>query len=640
MNVFRPSRSAGRPPSREASVRRRRARLLAVVAIPGLLAISAPATASAAPHPARHAAPTGTASATQLSAATYPGVQLIEVDFTATLTVPEVTVDGGALNRLRDRLILQVYRGVLPADTTALLDALCTEIEKRPLQFLKPAKGRRTTSATLSGFGTGWVATPDGYIVTAAHVINPDPAEIKSVFASAGLKGFIDADSKALVHALGGDYTDAQLVALAHAFGAFDTHYLTVSNVKKDVSVQRGVAVAGFKKSQKGQPVEVVSVGESYPGKDVAVLKIDGQSHLPTLPLGKNEDVSEGNTLYVAGYPAASTFFSGLSKDSEVQPTITQGPLTAVKSNTAGTPIFQTQAPASPGNSGGPVLNEQGHVIGILVASAVDNKGVALEGQEFVIPASVITEKLSQVNVTPRTSDTTTVYNLALDAYYKHYYKQALPLFQKASNLYPGHPYVSDYISQTQSAIDAGKDETPPGMIFWLLIGGGILVVVLLVVGLFLLLRRKKKRGRSGRRARPARPVRTGVPPARAAGSVRAAGSAGSAGPVRAAGSAGPVRAAGSAGPVRAAGSAGPVRAARPAGPVRAARPAGPVRAARPAGPVRAARPAGPVRAARPAGPVRPARPAGPVRPARPAGPTGPVRAARSTGPVRAAWSV
>ncbi|WP_158221173.1 serine protease [Kineosporia sp. R_H_3] len=289
-------------------------------------------------------------------------------------------------------------------------------------------------------------------------------------------------------------FTASEIRQLTKAVAVFNAKYLKVGKITKSVSAEIGVAVAGFGKGRKGKPAEVVSVGKPYPGKDVAILKLEGESNFPTLPLGQNTDVQQGESLYVAGYPAASTFLSGLSKDSEVQPTVTTGPLTAIKSAESGMPVFQTQAPASPGNSGGPVLDDQGHVVGVLVASAVDSKGVALENQEFVIPVSVVREALQQKNITPKESQSTATYDEALDEFYDKHYKNAMPLFQRVKNLYGGHPYVDQYIADSQTAIDQGKDETPKPVWIWVLLAGVVLAVVLGIVLLLLLLRRRGRK--------------------------------------------------------------------------------------------------------------------------------------------------
>ncbi|MFN0282765.1 MAG: trypsin-like peptidase domain-containing protein, partial [Kineosporiaceae bacterium] len=575
------------------------------------------ALAMAALLPAAPAHATGTAisNATERSARIYPGVQLIEVDFEAELSVPIARIDDGAVNQLQDRLLRQLLSGGIDATEGAVVAAIVDAIEKDPLVYFKPTKTLRKTTGNLSGFGTGWVVTPDGYMVTAAHVVTPDADELKAQFAATALDKFAkeDAESFAASAAVNNTpFSGKQIGQLTKAADVYNARYLKVGKIDKAVSAQIGVAVAGFGKGRRGTPVEVVEVGEPYPGKDVAVLKLDGETNLPTLPVGKDADVSEGEILYVAGYPAASTFFGGLSKDSEVQPTVTQGPLTAIKSNEAGTPVFQTQAPASPGNSGGPVLDDSGKVVGILVASAVDDKGVALESQEFVVPISVVTQLLREKNVTPATSQVTQTYNEALADFYLKHYKRAMPKFEQVRNLYGGHPYVGKFISDSQAAIDAGRDETPLSV--WVWVAGAALLLVLLggVAGLLLVLRRRG----SGRAAAAAPQVPQyafagappRVPPAaglpRPAGAVPAPGAV--PGAVRAARPARSVPAPGAVpGAVRAAGALRAAGAVPPAGSA-AVRAAAGVRATRAA----AVRPAGGsagAAAVRPAGRAAPA---------------------------------
>jgi S1-C subfamily serine protease len=434
----------------------------------------------------------------ELAAGIYPGVQLVGVSFKAKVGVPIPDLNSAQLSVLGERLQRMVASGTIDNTEEAFFDAAFKAIAEDPERYLVATSQIRSTTEELGGFGTGFVVTPDGYIVTAAHVVAPDEDDLLRAFAESALETFVEQDAQEVQAYIGSgsdDLTPKQAEYLTKAMAGFYVNHMSLqSEVTKSVTLQVGTAVAGVAKVHESKPVEVIDVGESYPGKDVAILKMDGQTHLPTLPMGTNDDVHEGDTLYVAGYPMASTFMSGLSDSSTITPTVTEGPLTAKKSNTAGTPIFQTQAPASPGNSGGPVVNGQGDVIGILVAGATDQSGADVEGQQFVIPASVISEKLKQNNVTPETSDTTELYNEALTAYFKKYYKRALPLFQQVKNLYPGHPFVDEYITKSQSAIQAGEDETPISLLVWALIGGGVAFVLLLAIGILVLILRKRQK--------------------------------------------------------------------------------------------------------------------------------------------------
>ena len=51
--------------------------------------------------------------ATQLAAQTYPGVQLIQADFTSTISVPQAIIDEAAVNELYTRLVVQAATGAI-----------------------------------------------------------------------------------------------------------------------------------------------------------------------------------------------------------------------------------------------------------------------------------------------------------------------------------------------------------------------------------------------------------------------------------------------------------------------------------------------------------------------------------------------
>ena len=54
--------------------------------------------------------------------------------------------------------------------------------------------------------------------------------------------------------------------------------------------------------------------------------------------------------------------------------------------------VIQTTAPMNPGNSGGPLLNHHGEVIGIVTARVADSEGIG-----FAIPSDIIIENLESM---------------------------------------------------------------------------------------------------------------------------------------------------------------------------------------------------------------------------------------------------
>jgi hypothetical protein len=120
--------------------------------------------------------------------------------------------------------------------------------------------------------------------------------------------------------------------------------------------------------------------------------------------------------------------------------------------------------------------------------------GSAAQNQQLVLPVSIVKEKLNEKNVKPVQSPTTAAYNEALDLFFKRHYKNALPKFREVQNLDPGHPYVAKYVSDSQAAITAGKDETPPSLGAWLLVVGVIVVGGAAVGAVVLVVRRSRRR--------------------------------------------------------------------------------------------------------------------------------------------------
>jgi serine protease Do len=97
-------------------------------------------------------------------------------------------------------------------------------------------------------------------------------------------------------------------------------------------------------------------VGFAKGGMDLAVLKISGRRNLPMVRLGNNRSVEVGNEVYAIGTPLRERNYN----------TLTTGIVSAIRKG-----IVQHSASISEGNSGGPLLNNAGEVIGVNTSGAV-----------------------------------------------------------------------------------------------------------------------------------------------------------------------------------------------------------------------------------------------------------------------------
>lgn len=131
------------------------------------------------------------------------------------------------------------------------------------------------------------------------------------------------------------------------------------------------------------------------PLNDLAILKIfpTAQAPLKSLKLGDSSRLKLGQLVIAIGTPLG-----------EFTNTVTKGIISGLgRGITAGSPlegyvekldnVIQTDAPISPGNSGGPLLNSKGEVIGI-------NTAIAQEGQNigFAIPVNVVKGLIDNFN--------------------------------------------------------------------------------------------------------------------------------------------------------------------------------------------------------------------------------------------------
>ncbi|SHJ92676.1 DegQ family serine endoprotease [Halomonas caseinilytica] len=118
---------------------------------------------------------------------------------------------------------------------------------------------------------------------------------------------------------------------------------------------------------------------------DVAVLKVDADN-LPTLTLGKSEDLKVGQWVAAIGSPF------GLDHS------VTSGIISAINRTLPRdvyVPFIQTDVAINPGNSGGPLFNLDGEVIGI--NSQIFTRSGGYMGLSFAIPIDVAMDVADQL---------------------------------------------------------------------------------------------------------------------------------------------------------------------------------------------------------------------------------------------------
>lgn len=165
--------------------------------------------------------------------------------------------------------------------------------------------------------GSGFIFSPDGYILTNRHVIEPDDTE-----------------------------QDAEATA--------DSITIKLQNDEQF-------------------PATITHLSTDH---DLCVLKID-RTNLPAVQFASSDRLTAGQDVAVIGAPLG------------LEHSVTRGVISALAREIDGLDYLQIDAALNEGNSGGPVINEDGQVIGVAVKMAREGQSVG-----FAIPSAAVMQFL------------------------------------------------------------------------------------------------------------------------------------------------------------------------------------------------------------------------------------------------------
>ena len=197
-----------------------------------------------------------------------------------------------------------------------------------------------------------------------------------------------------------------------------------------------------------GDTYENVTVVGTDPLNDVAYLKIQNVSGLPTVTLGDSKTITAGQQVVAIGNAlgqyqnsVTSGIISGTGRS--LTATDNSGTMSERLSD-----MIQTDAAINSGNSGGPLINAAGEVIGINTATSASGENVG-----FAIPIASVKGMLAQLIAT----------GSAERAYLGVYSVDITPAYAKQYNL-PVTSGTYVYSSEAYSAILSGSPAAKAGI--------------------------------------------------------------------------------------------------------------------------------------------------------------------------------
>ena len=299
---------------------------------------------------------------------------------------------------------------------------------------------------TIGELGSGSIIHPDGWIVTNGHVVQPYQEGADGSFANELLERSVASACAAELDGLSAPARTERIRALA---AQPENRGGLVVERSLEVHLSNGKAYPAAVKFY--SPPAYVVVGtrtdasgnaRKEHGRDVAILKVEDKE-LPVVRLARHStDLHLGQALFVIGFPGVVASHELLSRATRYEPSITTGRVSGFKEDIGGQRVIQTDAAIIQGNSGGPVFDDRGEVVGAATFTSTQGEQV-VQGFNFLIPVETAQEAARAAGVMPKgDSMFTRLWNHGVNLYIRDLHYRAYRNMSAADRIHPGFPDV------------------------------------------------------------------------------------------------------------------------------------------------------------------------------------------------------
>ena len=299
---------------------------------------------------------------------------------------------------------------------------------------------------TIAELGSGSIIHPDGWIVTNGHVVQPYQEGADGSFANELLERSVASTCAPELDGLSAPARTERIRALA---AQPENRGGLVVERSLEVHLSNGKAYPAAVKFY--SPPAYVVVGtrpdasgnaRKEPGRDVAILKVE-DTELPVVRLARHStDLHLGQALFVIGFPGVVASHELLSRATRYEPSITTGRVSGFKEDIGGQRVIQTDAAIIQGNSGGPVFDDRGEVVGAATFTSTQGEQV-VQGFNFLIPVETVQEAARAAGVMPKgDSMFTRLWNHGVNLYIRDLHYRAYRNMSAADRIHPGFPDV------------------------------------------------------------------------------------------------------------------------------------------------------------------------------------------------------
>jgi rhodanese-related sulfurtransferase len=342
--------------------------------------------------------------------------------------------------------------------------------------------GRGPVAVTPPPFvetGTGWFVDGRGFIITNAHVV--DPAYRLPAWVTHELKKkAIDEACVVPVLTARGIMRGQRPELEEDIRRAASTQALATAKVEAQPQITAMLSNGTKLRAEvkKFSPLLLLdNAGKPLPdsGRDLALLRVaDGV--YPAIGLSRR-DPQIGDPVHILGFPGVVLSHELLNQSSTLDASATNGTVSGIKFDAIGQELVQTDASASHGNSGGPGVNNDAELVGVMVAVTLSPSGGAIvQGFNFLIPAKDVAKFLESTEVTkPGDSKFNPVWAAGIELFFDGRHKAAVAKLEEANRLVPNLVDVKRMLDEANRMV-----KNPPPQPFpwaWATLGVTVLSV-------------------------------------------------------------------------------------------------------------------------------------------------------------------
>ena len=361
------------------------------------------------------------------------------------------------------------------------------------LRYSLPTSGQ---GYLVGGTGSGAFISGNGDILTADHVVDIPQEDLQAEVVQVGAADIANLlDNNPTCH-LQQPVTAAEIAA--GFLQAAGIPFTVESSLPRSL-VWQSTSFAGAQPSAATSDSLIVTLGgvSNYPAKilksspftenDLAILHVN-ISGTPSIQLDDSSSVAVEDQLTIIGFPGNGDVNN--TGTDLLTPSVNNILVSAIKNGTNGQKLIQVGGNVEHGDSGGPALDSDGHIVGVVSFGGDDPRGITA----FLRSSNNALSLMSEANVNPKPGTLQVLWRQAFSDYaatYAGHWRKAARELDDLAARYPAFQGVKDYKAYADTA--ALTEPVPTAGLTTLEEGGAALALLLAAVLIIVLLVRLRR---------------------------------------------------------------------------------------------------------------------------------------------------